>query len=72
MLDDIVIVVDLSNYKPELREDVPFKAVVIDKYEREVVVASKSTGILYELYYDQILESMEIEDIKRILDLTKY
>lgn len=70
--DNTVIVVDASNYKDEYREKVPFKAVVVHKYESEIVVMSVVTSKMYELYYEQILESMEIEQIINMIDLTQY
>lgn len=72
MLDDTVIVVDNSNYKAEYAEKVPFKAKVIDKTETEIWVKSLKTGKKYELYYTQVLEAMDIEDINKLLDLSKY
>ena len=36
--DNIVIVVDNSNYKAEYAEKVPFRAKVLDKYENEIIL----------------------------------
>lgn len=72
MEDNLVIVVDNSNYKASYSESVPFKSKVIDKYEHEVVVKSITTGKEYELYYTQILEALSIEEVINMLDLSKY
>ena len=72
MLDNTVIVVDNSNYKAEYAEKVPFKAKVTDKNETEIWVKSLKTGKEYELYYTQVLEAMDIEDVVKLLDLSKY
>lgn len=69
MKDDTVIVIDASNYISP--EEVPFKAVVVEKYDFEILVKSISTGKEYELYYNQILEALPIDTIKTILDLGK-
>ena len=68
----MVIVVDNSNYKADYAEKVPFRAKVLDKYENEIVVISLKTGKEYELYYHQILEELELEEIVKIVDLSKY
>jgi hypothetical protein len=70
--DNIVIVVDNGNYKADYAEKVPFKAKVEDKYENEIIVRSLKTGKEYELYYHQILEALDIEEIVKMLDLSKY
>lgn len=70
--DNVVIVVDLSNYKSSFAEDVPFKAIVGDKYPNEIWVKSLVTGKEYELYYNQILESLSAEELNKIIDLSKY
>lgn len=62
-----VIVLDTSNYKKDYSEKVPFKALVKEVYDNEVIVTSINTGKEYELYYNQILESMHIEEIIEIL-----
>ena len=54
--DDIVIVLDNSNYNSKYAEKVPFKAKVIDKTATEIWVKSLKTGKEYELYYTQVLE----------------
>ena len=68
--DNIVIVIDAGNYNNP--ESVPFKAIVKEKYDNEIVVESIATGKLYELYYNQILEFLEIEEIAFLLDLSKF
>lgn len=70
--DNIVIVVDNGNYKASYAEEVPFKAKVKEKYDNEIWVVSLVTGKEYELYYTQILEALEIDEIIRMLDLSKY
>lgn len=70
--DNIVIVIDNSNYKASFAEDVPFKAKVTQKYDNVVWVKSFTTSKEYELYYDQILEGLDIEEIIKLIDLTKY
>ena len=72
MEDGIVIVVDTSNYKTSYSESVPFKARVIKKFELEVRVQSDATGKEYELYYDQLLENLDIEEIKLMINLKEY
>ena len=72
MEDNLVIVLDLGNYKESCRESVPFKAKVVDKYEYELVVKSLKTNKEYEIYYNQILEFYEDEDLKNIVNITKY
>lgn len=72
MRDNTVIVLDTSNYKDSYSEKVPFKAVVTDKCEREVWVKSLVTGKEYELYYNQILEGMDIEEIRFMLGGGEY
>jgi hypothetical protein len=68
--DNVVIVIDAGNYiKPE---SVPFKAIVKEKFDNEIIVESIATGKLYELYYNQILEYLEIEEIAFLLDLSKF
>ena len=70
--DNLVIVVDTSNYKATYSEDVPFKAIVKEKFDLTIWVKSITTGKEYELYYNQILEGLEMEDIVKLLDLSKY
>lgn len=67
-----VIVIDTSNYKSSYSEPTPFKALVKDIYEREITVTSLETGKKYELYYNQILETMSIEEIKYMLSGGEY
>lgn len=70
--DNLVIVIDTSNYRATYSEEVPFKAVVIEKFDLTIWVKSINTGKEYELYYNQILEGLEMEDIVKLLDLSKY
>ena len=58
-----VIVLDTSNYKDSYSEKTPFKAVVEQIYDNEIWVKSVETGKQYELYYTQILEAMDIDEI---------
>lgn len=67
-----VIVIDTRNYKSSYSEQTPFKALVRDIYENEITVTSLETGKKYELYYNQILETMDIEEIKYMLSGGKY
>ena len=53
--------------------DPTFKVIILkDIYDNEIWVESIVTGKLYELYYNQILESMNIEEIKSLLNLDNY
>lgn len=70
--DNIVIVIDNANYKASFAEKTPFKAKVIDKYDINIVVKSLQTGKEYDLCLHQILEGLEIEQIKNLLDMSKY
>lgn len=63
MEDNIVIVLDNSQYKENYAEKCPFKAKVIDKFENEIMVRSLVTKKEYELYYSQILESLPNDEI---------
>jgi hypothetical protein len=67
-----VIVMDNSNYIAEYAEKVPFKAIVTQVYENTMWVKSVVTEKQYELYYSQILESMDIEEIEFILKMDDY
>ena len=67
MEDNLVIVLDLGNYKESCRESVPFKAKLVDKYEYELVVKSLKTNKEYEIYYNQILQFYEDEYIVNII-----
>lgn len=67
MEDNLVIVLDLDNYKESCRESVPFKAKVVDKYEYQLVVKSFKTNKEYEIYYNQILEFYEDEYLVNII-----
>lgn len=68
----VVIVVDNGNYVSDYAEDTPFKARVIEVFDHEITVTSTSTGKVYELYYHQILESLDIGVIKQMIDMSKY
>ena len=66
----IVIVIDLSNYKAEYAEKLPFRAKILDTYLPNVLlVQSLETGKEYEIYQNQILEGLDIEEIKAIVNL---
>lgn len=66
--DNIVIVIDNSNYKESYAEKCPFKAVITDRWkDNQIVVRSLETGKEYELYYYQILEFLSMEEIADIL-----
>lgn len=67
-----VIVLDNGNYKSSYAEKCPFKASVIDVYENEIRVTSVETGKEYQLYYNQILEAMDIDEIKFMLGGGEY
>lgn len=69
--DNIVIVIDTSNYKESYSEPIPFKAEVVNKYEKEICVISSTTGKEYELDYNQILEGLPIEQIKSLINVNK-
>ena len=70
--DNLVIVINTSNYKSSYSEDTPFKAVVTEKLDSTIWVKSVLTNREYELYYDQVLESLDIAIIKNLLDMSKY
>lgn len=70
--DNLVIVIDTSNYKSTYAESVPFKATVAWKFDSTLTVNSITTGKEYELYYDQILEGLEMSDIIKLIDLSKH
>jgi hypothetical protein len=68
-----VIVLDLGNYKKEFQEPVPFKAICIDtSYSGMMMVVSLETNMQYELYDNQVLENLDIEDIKKLINLNNY
>jgi len=67
-----LIVLDNGNYKSSYAEETPFLAAFIKEYDNNVVVVSLETGKEYELYKYQILEFLDIEEIKNIIDLKKY
>lgn len=70
---NLVIVIDTSNYNTNYSEQVPFKAIVTQRFEGvfSIWVRSIISGKEYELYPHQILEMLPIEDIAKILDLSK-
>jgi len=72
MKDNTVIVVDLSNYKKEYQEKVPFKGIITAKYDNELWVESLVTDKEYLIYYTQCLEGLPVEDIEKMIDLSKY
>lgn len=72
MNDNTVIVVDNSNYNDDYAEDVPFKAIVGYTNRNIIEVISIATGKEYELYHHQVLELLPIEDIRKLIDLSKY
>lgn len=72
LLDNVVIVVDNSNYKNIFAEKCPFKGIVEDNCDSTIWVRSIETGKLYELYPHQILESLSMDEITKIIDLSKY
>jgi len=67
-----VIVLDVSNYNSSYGEKTPFKAVVEQVYGNEIWVKSIVTDKKYELYYSQILETMDIEEIAFYLKGGEY
>ena len=67
-----VIVIVISNYKIQSNEEVPFKAKIISKYNTNIVVKSQTTYKEYILHDHQILEGLEIEEIKNFFDMIKY
>ncbi len=67
-----VIVLDLANYKASYGEEVPFKAEITKTIGGNIWVKSIITEKEYELYSHQILELMDIEEIKNLIDLSKY
>ena len=67
MKELIVIVIDVGNYKAIYREPTPFKAIIKDVYENQAVVVSLATNNEYELYEYQILEFLDIDEIKELL-----
>lgn len=67
-----VIVLDLGQYKTQFQEKVPFRAVCTHSDDLEIWVTSLKTGKEYQLYYNQVLEAMTIEEIKFILSVGEY
>lgn len=65
--DNIVIIIDTGNYKDSYAEPTPFRARIIDKYDNCVVVKSMETNKEYELYYYQVLEFLDLEEIKELI-----
>jgi hypothetical protein len=68
----IVVVLDLSNYKREHAETVPFPAKVekIDGYD--FWVRSIVTNTLYEVDKAQLLEYLSIKEIRLLINLQNY
>ncbi len=71
-IKDIVIVVDLGQYKSSYQESVPFKAIVVQVHKDECVLYSLATDKEYTVYHSQILETMDIEEIKTLLDVRSF
>lgn len=71
-IGDVVIVLELGNYKREAQEPVPFKGEVIEKYEHEMIIKSLATGKEWELYDSQILETFDDAEIGSMFDPRKY
>lgn len=72
-MDNIVIVIDTSNYIKEYAEKAPFKAVMFPPLcDGSIWIKSVVTGKEYELYSNQILEMLEINEIEELLNLNKY
>ena len=68
-----VIVLDVGNYQREFQEPVPFKATCIDtSYAGMLSVISLDTGREYELYDNQVLETLDIEEIQKLINLKNY
>jgi hypothetical protein len=68
-----VIVINTDNYKAAYSEPVIFKAVITEITDHPCYwVKSLVTGIKYELYDHQILECLDIEEIRKLIDLSKY
>jgi len=65
-VENMVIVLDTSNYKITHNEPTPFRAKVIDITENELWVRSLNTGKEYELYYGQVLEYCETFDLSTL------
>lgn len=69
----IVIVIDTSNYNSSYSEKVPFKAELFSITSYPCYwVRSLVTGKEYELYENQILEGLPIDEISNLLDMSKY
>ena len=69
----LVIVIDTGNYVQSYSEPVPFKAKLYSITEHPCYwVKSLSTGKKYELYENQILEGCHIDEIKELLDISKW
>lgn len=66
--EEIVIVLETSNYKASYSEQTPFKAKVLDKWDEEVLIESLTTGKEYELYCFQILEYLKLDEIKNLIN----
>ena len=70
--DNIVIVVDLSNYKSTYAEKCPFKAQITQNYGHEIWVKSLTTGKEYGVYEPQILEFLDIDEISKLINMDNY
>ena len=72
-IGQIVIVIDTGNYNQSYHERLPFKAELLSITDYPCYwVKSLVTGKEYELYEFQILETMSIEEIKNLIDMSKY
>jgi len=71
-MDNVVIVVNTDNYKSSYSEKPPFKARILYEYDVNIVVKSLTTNKEYELYSHQILERMEISEIRKLINLENY
>lgn len=68
-----VIVLDLGQYKEEYKETVPFIGICKECYQDgTIIVESKTTRQEYELYINQIIEGLDIEEIKNLINLKNY
>ena len=69
----VVIVIDTSNYNSSYSEKTPFKAELFSITPYPCYwVRSLVTGKEYELYENQILEGLSIDEISNLLDMSKY
>ncbi len=70
---NLVIVIDTSNYKSSYSERTPFKGELYKITDYPCYwVRSEASGKEYELYKNQILEGLDISEIKNLIDMSKY